>query len=158
MKLAVRIKYFCFKSKKYFNHSHFKTNTALRIKFHALYIFSKILKFFYINAQIHPYVTVQHLKSIPFVQKAWKTCVHTSVSDKISRLLKLKVLVEWLQFVYEMVAILVQTIIQKKNESKIRNRSRDMTKIITLRRPCEMLGRLRRPMIEWRHETVRWRH
>ena len=27
-------------------------------------------------------VTLQHLKSIPFVQKACKTCVHTSVSNK----------------------------------------------------------------------------
>ena len=80
VKLAVRVKYFCVKSKKYFNHSHFKTNTALTI--HAHNIFTKILIFIYNNAQIHPNVTVQHLKSIPFVQKAWKTCVHTSVSDK----------------------------------------------------------------------------
>ena len=38
----------------------------------------------YNNAQIlvHPNVTVQYLKSIPFVAKAWKTCVHTSVSNK----------------------------------------------------------------------------
>ena len=41
-----------------------------------------MLKFSYNNAQIHPNVTVQYLKSITFVQKAWKTCVHTSVSDK----------------------------------------------------------------------------
>ena len=82
MKLAVRIKYFCVKSKKYFNHSHFKTNTALRINFHAHYIYTKISIFVYNNAQIHPNVTVQHLKSIPFVQKACKTCVHTSVSGK----------------------------------------------------------------------------
>ena len=82
MELAVRVKYFCVKSKKYFNHSHFKTNTALRIKFHAQNICTKILIFIYNNAQIHPNVTVQHLKSNPFVQKAWKTCVHTSVSDK----------------------------------------------------------------------------
>ena len=33
-------------------------------------IFTKILIFIYNNAQIHPNVTVQHLKSIPFVQKA----------------------------------------------------------------------------------------
>ena len=76
------LKYFCVKSKKYFNHSHFKTNMALRIKFHAHNIFTKILIFIFNNAQIHPNVTVQHLKSIPFVQKALKTCVHTSVSDK----------------------------------------------------------------------------
>ena len=31
---------------------------------------------------MHPNVTVQYLKSIAFVQKAWKTCDHTSVSDK----------------------------------------------------------------------------
>ena len=54
VKLAVRMKYFCVKSKKYFNHSHFKTNTALRIKFHAYYVFTKILIFIYNNAQIHP--------------------------------------------------------------------------------------------------------
>ena len=67
---------------KYFNHSHFSTNTALRIKFNAHYVFTKILIFSYNNAQIHPKVTVQYLKSIPFVQKAWKTCGHTSASDK----------------------------------------------------------------------------
>ena len=82
MQLAVRIKYFCVKSKKYLNHSYFETNTALRIKFKAHYIFTKILIFIYNNAQIHPNVTVQYLKSTPFVQNAWKTCVHTSVSDK----------------------------------------------------------------------------
>ena len=82
MKLAVRIKLFFVKSKKYFIHSHLKTNTALIIKFHAHYVFTKILIFSYNNAQMHPYVTVQYLKSIPFVQKAWKTCDHTSVSDK----------------------------------------------------------------------------
>ena len=82
VKLAVRIKYFCVISKKYFNHSHFKTNTALRINFHAHYIFTKILIFIYNNAQIHPNFTVRYLKSIPFVQKACKTCVHTSVSGK----------------------------------------------------------------------------
>ena len=82
MKLAVRIKYFCVKSKKYFNHSHFKTNTALRNKFRTHYIFTKILRFSYNNALIHPNVTVQYLKSIPIGQKAWKTCVHTSVSGK----------------------------------------------------------------------------
>ena len=38
--------------------------------------------FSYNNAQIHPNITVQYLKSIPFVQKACKTCDHTSVSDK----------------------------------------------------------------------------
>ena len=80
--MAVRIKYFCVESKKYFNHSHFKTNTALRINFHAHYIFTKILISIYNNAQIHPNVTVQYLKSIPFVKKACKTCVHTSVSGK----------------------------------------------------------------------------
>ena len=31
---------------------------------------------------MHPNVTVQYFKSIPFVHKAWKTCDHTSVSDK----------------------------------------------------------------------------
>ena len=73
----------CVKSKKYFNPSHFKTNTTLRIKFHAHYVFINILIFSYNNAQMHPYVnTVQYLESIPFVQKAWKTCVQTSVSDK----------------------------------------------------------------------------
>ena len=51
-------------------HSHFKPNTALTIKFHAHYVFTKILLFSYNNAQIHPNVTVQYLKSIPFVQKA----------------------------------------------------------------------------------------
>ena len=75
-------KIFCAKSKKYFNHSHFKTKTALGIKLHAYYIFIKILIFIYNNAQIHSNVTVQYLKSIPFVQKACKTCVHTSVSGK----------------------------------------------------------------------------
>ena len=68
--IGSKIKYFCVKSKKYFHHSHFKTNTALRMKFHAHYIFTKILIFIYNNAQIHPNVTVQYLKSIPFVQKA----------------------------------------------------------------------------------------
>ena len=43
---------------------------------------TKILIFIYNNAQIHPNVTVQYLKSIPFVQKACKTCVHTSVPGK----------------------------------------------------------------------------
>ena len=80
--IGSKSKYFCVKSKKYFNHSHLKTNTALRIKFLAHNIFTKILIFIYNNAQMHPNVIVQHLKSIPFVQKAWKTCVHTSVSDK----------------------------------------------------------------------------
>ena len=83
MKLAVRIKYFCVKSKKYFNHSNFKTNIALRIKFHAHYVFfTKILIFVYNNAQINPNITVQYLKSIPFVKKALKKSVHTSVSNK----------------------------------------------------------------------------
>ena len=41
-----------------------------------------MLIFSYNNAQIHPNVTVQYLKRIIFVQKARKTCVHTSVSDK----------------------------------------------------------------------------
>ena len=59
VKLAVRIKYFYVKSKKYFNHSHLKTNTALRINFHAHYVFTKILIFIYNNAQIHPNLTVQ---------------------------------------------------------------------------------------------------
>ena len=68
--------------KKYFNHSHLKTNAALRINFHAHYIFTKISMFIYNNVQIHPNVTVQHLKSIPFVQKACNTCVHSSVSGK----------------------------------------------------------------------------
>ena len=68
--IGSKSKIFCVKSKKYFDHSHFKTNTTLRIKFHAHNIFTKILIFIYNNAQIHPNVTVQHLKSIPFVQKA----------------------------------------------------------------------------------------
>ena len=41
-----------------------------------------MLIFSYNNAQIHSNVTVQYFKSIPFVQKARKTSVHTSVSDK----------------------------------------------------------------------------
>ena len=41
-----------------------------------------MLIFSYNNVQIHPNVTVQYLKSVTFVQKAWKTCVHTSVSYK----------------------------------------------------------------------------
>ena len=57
---------------KYFFHSLFRTNMALRIKFHTHYVFTKVLIFSYNNAQIHPNVTVQYLKSIPFVQKAWK--------------------------------------------------------------------------------------
>ena len=68
--------------KIYFIHSPFKTNTALIIKFHAYYVFTKILIFIYNNAQIHPNVAVQYLKIIPFVQKAWNTCDHTSVSNK----------------------------------------------------------------------------
>ena len=44
--------------------------------------FTKILIFSYNNAEINPNVTVQYLKSISFVQKAWKTCDHTSASDK----------------------------------------------------------------------------
>ena len=43
---------------------------TLRIKFHAHYVFTKMLIFGYNNAQIHPNDTVQYLKSIPFVQKA----------------------------------------------------------------------------------------
>ena len=66
------MKYFCDKLKKYFNHSHFKTNTALRIKFHAHYIFTKILIFIYNNAY----------KKYPFCIESMKTCVHTSVSNK----------------------------------------------------------------------------
>ena len=62
---------------KIINHSHFRTNTALRIKFHTLYFYKN-----YNNAQIHSNVSVQYWKSFPFVQKAWKTCVHTSVSHK----------------------------------------------------------------------------
>ena len=59
--------YISVKSKKYFNHSNFMTNMALKMKFHAHYVFTKILIFRYNNAQIHPNVTVQYLKSIPFV-------------------------------------------------------------------------------------------
>ena len=44
------------------NTSYLKTNTALRIKFHAHYVFTKILIFIYNNAQIHPNVTVQYLR------------------------------------------------------------------------------------------------
>ena len=41
VKLAVKIKIcLCF-IEKYFNHSLFRTNTAFRIKFYALYIFFK---------------------------------------------------------------------------------------------------------------------
>ena len=43
---------------------------ALKMKFHAHYGFTKILIFIYTNAQMYPNVTVQYLKSIPFVQKA----------------------------------------------------------------------------------------
>ena len=43
---------------------------ALRINFHAHYVFTKMLIFSFNNAQIFPNVTVQHLKSIPFAQKA----------------------------------------------------------------------------------------
>ena len=57
-------------NEKYFNHSHFRTNTAFRIEFHAHYVFTKMLIFSYNTAQMHPNVTVQYLKSIPFVQKA----------------------------------------------------------------------------------------
>ena len=57
-------------------------NTTLRVKFHEHSVFTKMLIFSYNNAQIHPYATVQYLKIITFVQKAWKTWVHTSVSDK----------------------------------------------------------------------------
>ena len=31
---------------------------------------------------MHPYVTLQYLKHIPFVQKACKTCVQTLLFDK----------------------------------------------------------------------------
>ena len=68
-----------FKSK---NTWHWRTNTVLRIKFNADCVSTKMLIFSYNNVLIHPNVTVQHLKSIPFVQKAWKTCVHTLVSNK----------------------------------------------------------------------------
>ena len=54
----------------YFNHSHFRTNTALRIEFHTHCVFFLMLIFSYNNAQIHPNVTVQYLRSIPLVQKA----------------------------------------------------------------------------------------
>ena len=39
---------------------------ALRTKFHAHYVFTKMLIFSYNNVQIHPNVTVQHLKKYPF--------------------------------------------------------------------------------------------
>ena len=42
-------------------------------------LITRVLK----SLSIHPNVTVQNFKNIPFVQKAWKTCVHNSVSDKI---------------------------------------------------------------------------
>ena len=83
MKLAVRIKYFWAKSKKRFNHSHLKTNTALRIKFHSHYVFTKMLIFSYNNAQIHPNGTVQYfLKSVPFEQKAQKRALILRVPTK----------------------------------------------------------------------------
>ena len=82
VKVEIKIKYFCVEIEKYFNHSHFRTNTALRIKVHAHYVFTKMLIFSYNNVQIHPNVTVQYLKSITFVHKARTTCVHTLVSDK----------------------------------------------------------------------------
>ena len=84
-------KIFCVKSKKYFNHSHFKTNTALRIKFHAHYVFTKILILIYNNAQIHPYVTVQILKKYPVCLESMKHVrSYFSFQQKIGRLLKLK--------------------------------------------------------------------
>ena len=79
-------------------------------------------------------------------------------SSETTRIYLFKVLVEWIQFVYELVAILLQTIIQKNPNQKFATEAEILTLIITLRWPCEVLGRLRRPMIEWRHETVRWRH
>ena len=65
-------------------HSYCRTNTVLRInlKFHAEYVFTNMLIFSFNNVHMHPNVTVQHLKSIPFVQKALKTCIHISVSNK----------------------------------------------------------------------------
>ena len=84
-KIGSKNKIFVF---KYFNHSHFRTNMALRIKFHAQYVFTKMLIFSYNNKQIHPYVSLQYLKSIPFVQKARAFILR--FSTKISRLLKLK--------------------------------------------------------------------
>ena len=91
VKFAVRIKYFCVKSKKYFNHSHFKTNTALIIKFHAHYVFTKILIFSYNNAQIHPNVTIYHaiLKKVLLLsRKHEKRAVILRLPTKISPLLK----------------------------------------------------------------------
>ena len=62
----------------------FWKNAALKIKFHAHNVLQKYwYSAIYNNAQIHPNDTVQYLKCIPSVQKAWQTCVHTSVSDKI---------------------------------------------------------------------------
>ena len=43
------------------------TNMELKMKFNAHYVFTKILIISYNNAQIHPNVTVQYLKSIHFV-------------------------------------------------------------------------------------------
>ena len=56
----------------------------------------KMLIFSYYNAQMHPYVTVQNFKSIPFVQKARKTCDHTSVSDKNQSSSQSKGFIHWL--------------------------------------------------------------
>ena len=70
-KIGIKNKMFlCLNRKILLNHSHFRTIPALGIKFHAHYVFTKIVIFIYNNAQIHPNVTVQYLKSIPFVQKA----------------------------------------------------------------------------------------
>ena len=51
---------FVLNQNKNFNHLHFRTNTALRIKLHQHYVFTKILIFSYNNTQIHPNVTVQY--------------------------------------------------------------------------------------------------
>ena len=93
-KIGSKIKYFCVKSKKkkqHLNHSHFKTNMALRMKFQAHYDFTKILIISYNNAQIYPNVTVQYLKRYPFCPESMKNVrSYFGFPIKISILLKLK--------------------------------------------------------------------
>ena len=52
----------CVYIEKYYNHSHFRTNTALRIEFHAHNFFTKMLIFSYNN----------ELKKYPFCPESMK--------------------------------------------------------------------------------------
>ena len=61
---------------------------ALRIKFHAHYVFTKILIFIYNNAQIHPNVTVQYLNVSLLSRKHEKRSFILQCPTKLSRLLK----------------------------------------------------------------------